>query len=306
VLNQERKIIYSLYKITKEIDDGGKRRILDNISFNIFEGDFCGIIGKSGAGKSTLLNILGGIDSLTDGQLFFNKHDISSKSRREMAFFRRKIGFVFQSFQLIEHLNIHENVALPLRLSGKKYNDNLIKERTIKALRDTGLIPEILCFSSKEYTTLIDRCTSRHVKDSLIASTTQNDENFLIELSKIPNEVFHSLGEDLKGNLKCWPRTYLSVDSRKKLEQSPRTLSGGEKQRVAIARALIHDPKVILADEPTGSLDSQNQAIVLNLLRSIHAQRKDIAIILVSHSKNVIDSCSRVIELSDGKLVNSK
>jgi putative ABC transport system ATP-binding protein len=230
-------IIYSLRNVSKEVDDGEKRKILDNISLDIYDRDFCGVVGKSGSGKSTLLNILGGIDLISSGSLHFFGRNISiNNNRQKMAIFRRDIGFIFQSFQLIDGLSIYENVALPLRL--RKETSSKINAKVIQALKDSRFIE----------------------------------------------------------------REDTDIAYQQRLSKSPKNLSGGEKQRVAIARALVNDPKVILADEPTGSLDSHNQEVIMKLLLSLHKVKK-ITIVLVSHSSEIIEKCPRVIEIEDGKLL---
>ncbi len=219
---------YSLENVSKVIDDGGQRKILNNISLNISEGEFLGLRGKSGAGKSTLLNILGCIDNISSGKIYFEGNDISNYTKKEKILFIRKIGLIFQHFYLIEHFNVFENIALPLRLCGERKTD--IEKKVRLSLENVGL------------------------------------------------------EED-------------------KLTQLPKTLSGGEKQRVAIARAIVKSPKVILADEPTGSLDSENESIILKLLQKIHSDRQGVTVVLVSHNPKVIERCSKVIELADGGIV---
>jgi putative ABC transport system ATP-binding protein len=219
---------YSLENVSKVIDDGGQRSILNNISLNISEGEFLGLRGKSGAGKSTLLNILGCIDNISSGKIYFEGKDISRYTKKEKILFIRKIGLIFQHFYLIEHFNVFENIALPLRLCGERKAE--IEKKVNLSLENVGLEPD-------------------------------------------------------------------------KLRQLPKTLSGGEKQRVAIARAIVKSPKVILADEPTGSLDSENESIILDLLQKIHSDRQGVTVILVSHNPNVIEICSKVIELADGEIV---
>jgi ABC-type lipoprotein export system ATPase subunit len=236
MLAKQNKVVYHLENINKEVNDGKKRKIVDNISLSIYEEDFCGIIGKSGSGKSTLLNILGGIDQISDGNMYFYGKRMSEKNKKELAYFRRDIGFVFQSFQLIDHLSIFENVALPLRLS--KTNSHEVERRVFNSLKDSSFISE---------------------------------EN--------------------------------SQDWRRRLNNSPKNLSGGEKQRVAIARALVNNPKVILADEPTGSLDSNNQEVIMALLLDIHKTRRNTTVVLVSHSSEIIERCPRIIKIEDGRLL---
>ena len=228
----EKKILYSLDGVNKIINDGygQERKIINNIDLKIYESDFFGIRGKSGSGKSTLLNILGCIDDISSGSIIYRDRNISSfKKEQKSSFLLREIGFVFQSFHLIEHLNVFENIAVPLRLSGRKQAE--IKQRVKLCLQSVGLDDKILM-------------------------------------------------------------------------QFPRTLSGGEKQRVTIARAIINAPRVILADEPTGSLDSYNESLILDLLQKIHSERKGVTVILVSHSTNVINICSDIIDLADGKIIN--
>jgi ABC-type lipoprotein export system ATPase subunit len=227
--------LYHLKKVKKTVNDGRKTKdILSDIFLEIYQGEFLGIIGESGAGKSTLLNILGGMEKISHGQILFNQHDISKNNSRQMAKFRREIGFIFQSFQLINHFDVQQNVSLPLILKGldsgkirKQVTENLIRSRFLKG------------------------------------ETNQ-------ELSK--------------------------------LKQLPSTLSGGEQQRVAIARAIINQPKVILADEPTGNLDSENEAQILDLLEELN-QKFKMTIIIVSHSPKIVERCKRLVRLADGKQV---
>ena len=237
-------LIYSLRGAIKNVKDGASQKTILNIpSLDIYQRDFCGIRGESGAGKSTLLNILGGIDKITSGKIEFCQDDISENNAKEMAVLRRNIGFVFQSFQLINHLNVWENVAVPLMLQGKDSKEQMF-DKVVQALLEARLI-------------------------------------------------------------KVTPEQTLSSDSKKKLYQSPKTLSGGEQQRVAIARAIVSNPIVILADEPTGNLDSNNEGYILDLLEYIH-QELSIPIILVSHSDQVIRRCSRVITVNDGTIVDDR
>jgi ABC-type lipoprotein export system ATPase subunit len=227
--------LYHLKKVKKTVNDGRKTKdILSDIFLEIYQGEFLGIIGESGAGKSTLLNILGGMEKISHGQILFNQHDISKNNSRQMAKFRREIGFIFQSFQLINHFDVQQNVSLPLILKGL----------------DSGKI-------------------RKQVTKNLIRS------RFLKDMT--PQEL-------------------------SRLKQLPNTLSGGEQQRVAIARAIINQPQVILADEPTGNLDSENEAQILNLLEELNQEFK-ITIVIVSHSPKVVERCKRLVRLADGKKV---
>lgn len=165
-------------------------RAIDHTSLQIYQGEFAAIVGKSGSGKSTLLHMLGGLDCPTEGKILIGDKDISSMKEEEIAVFRRrKIGFIFQSFNLISSLNVWENIVLPIGLDGRSVNKVFI------------------------------------------------------------NELLCTLGiEEKKHNL-------------------PNTLSGGQQQRVAIARAIASKPDIILADEPTGNLDTKTGDEVISLLK---------------------------------------
>jgi len=232
-INMKNKL-YILNNVNKIIHDGNKKKhILNNISFDIEFNDFFGIIGDSGAGKSTLLHILGGMDTISSGKIFCNNKELN-KTKNKMAHFRRNIGFIFQSFQLINHLNVYSNVAAPLIIS--KLDKQKIEKKVQNALINVNFIK--------------DR------KD-------------------------------------------------RRIYQLPKTLSGGEKQRVAIARAIVNNPKVILADEPTGSLDSKNTNNILELLKLINKKMK-ITIIIVTHDNKILSQCcSKAIYIEDGKIIET-
>ena len=187
------KAIIELSNIQKSYTvDNSKVNVLNNINLEIHKGDFVGIYGKSGSGKSTLLNIIGLIDKMNSGIYLLNDIDISKiSSKQENSIRNREIGYIFQSFNLINSLNVLENVAMPLGYSGVGK-----KERILRA-----------------------------------------------------KELLESVG------LKDKAYSY------------PHKLSGGEKQRVSISRALSNNPSIILADEPTGALDSKNSEIIMNLLK---------------------------------------
>lgn len=202
---------------------------LKNINVSFDKGELVSIIGESGSGKSTLMNLIGGLDSKFEGQLLFEGRDIGKFSEKELDKYRKnKIGFVFQSCNLIPHLSILDNVTIALTLS------NVSKEERVKrakeALKQVGL------------------------------------EN---HIHKRPNQ-----------------------------------LSGGQRQRVAIARALINDPEIILADEPTGALDSETTEQVLNIIKSIATRGK--LVIMVTHSEKVAKHSSRVVKILDGKIIEDK
>jgi len=214
--------------ITKVYQSGDvETKVLKNISFSIKEGEFVAIIGPSGSGKSTLMHILGCLDAPTSGQYFFEGKDVSKLSDDELADIRKKkIGFVFQSFNLLPRATVFRNVVLPLAYA------NISKDRreeiTRKALFSAGL-----------------------------------DEKH-----------FHHLSNQL---------------------------SGGEMQRVAIARALVNNPTIILADEPTGNLDSKTGEIVLETFQNLNRQGK--TIILITHEKYIAEHAKRKIYIKDGEII---
>lgn len=205
---------------------GHNTEALKNINLTIEKGEFVAIMGASGSGKSTLLNILGCIDSLSNGSYNFNNKDVETLHNKELAHLRNKeIGYIFQSFNLIEELNIIENVSMPLGYGGVK-----TKERhkiALKLLEQVGLLEK-----EKVY---------------------------------------------------------------------PRHLSGGQQQRVAIARALSNNPDVLLADEPTGNLDSKSGAEIMDILMDLH--KKNTTIILVTHDEKVAAYAKRRIVLKDGEII---
>lgn len=211
---------------------GGDSPVLKDVSFEIKKGEFVAIMGPSGSGKSTLMHILGALDRPTSGKYFLDDKDVFGLTEEEMAEIRsQKIGFVFQSFNLLPRSTVLRNVMLPLI-----YNSKISKvdreAKAKKALKAVGL-----------------------------------EEDF-------------------------WP--HLSNQ-----------LSGGQMQRVAIARALINDPGIILADEPTGNLDSKTGAIVLDTFKQLNKEHGH-TIILITHDKNVASHARRVIEIKDGEIVSDK
>ena len=200
---------------------------LQNVSLEVKEGEFVAIMGPSGCGKSTLLNILGLIDNPTEGTYMLNNKDVSRMQENERTELRKgTIGFVFQSFNLIEELNVVENIELPLLYMG---------------------IPRS-------------------------------------ERRRRVNEIMERVG----------------IAHRAK--HFPCQLSGGQQQRVAIARAVIPSPKIILADEPTGNLDSRNGREVMDLLAELH--REGTTIIMVTHSQHDANYADRIVNLFDGEVVS--
>lgn len=199
---------------------------LNNISLNVKEGEFVAIMGPSGCGKSTLLNILGMLDNPTDGSYFLDGQEVGHLKEKQRTEVRKgKIGFVFQSFNLIEELNVTENVELPLTYLQMRSGER--KDRVSQVLK---------------------RVAISH------------------RASHFPNQ-----------------------------------LSGGQQQRVAIARAVVANPKLILADEPTGNLDSKNGLEVMNLMTELN--KEGATIIMVTHSQRDASYAHRVINLFDGQIV---
>ncbi len=198
-------------------------KALDNVSFQIDEGEKIAIAGPSGSGKSTLMNILGCLDRPDSGRYFLAGDDVSKLESNQLAEIRnRRIGFVFQVFNLLPRLSALENVELPLLYAG----NSEAKDRAAEALKTVGL------------------------------------------------------GDRMK--------------------HEPNQLSGGQRQRVAIARAIVNDPAIILADEPTGNLDTKTGEEILNLFEELNDQGR--TIIIVTHATEIADRCPRQLFLRDGRL----
>ncbi|MCL4542482.1 MAG: ABC transporter ATP-binding protein [Deltaproteobacteria bacterium] len=202
---------------------------LRGIDLDVGKGEFLSIMGASGSGKSTLMNILGCLDKPTSGRYFLEGRDVSNLTSDELAEIRnKKVGFVFQGFNLIQRLSVVENVELPMYYSG---------------------IP------------------SKEARDMAMEALK------LVDLSD-------------KGN------------------KFPNQISGGEQQRVAIARAIVNNAPIIMADEPTGNLDSVRGADVMNFFKKVNAER-GVTIILVSHDKNIANYGRRLITVKDGVIISS-
>ncbi|WP_421919975.1 ABC transporter ATP-binding protein [Marinifilum sp.] len=200
---------------------------LNNVNLNIQNGEFVAIMGPSGCGKSTLLNIIGLLDNPSNGQYIFNEINVSKKSEKQRTQFRKgNIGFIFQSFNLIDELTVFENVELPLIYMG------------------------------------------------LTTSKRKTKVNEVLQRMNISHRAKHY----------------------------PQQLSGGQQQRVAIARAVVSDPKLILADEPTGNLDSNNGTEVMKLLQELN--QSGTTVVMVTHSNSDSEYANRVIHLFDGKIVS--
>ena len=200
-------------------------RALDGVNLSVDSGEFVAIVGTSGSGKSTLLHMLGGLDRPTSGIVIVDGKDIFSLKDEALTIFRRrKIGFVFQSYNLVPVLNARENIVLPIQLDGR-----------------------------------------------------QVDEDFL-------DKIVNTLGLE------------------KKLGSLPSQLSGGQQQRVAIARALAAAPAIILADEPTGNLDSRTSQDVLSLLK-VTSQKFAQTIVMITHNEEIAQTADRIIRIEDGRIV---
>lgn len=199
---------------------------LAGVDISIEKGEFIAIVGTSGSGKSTLLHMLGGLDRPTAGKVFVDGKDIFSLKDEALTIFRRrKIGFVFQSFNLVPVLNVYENIVLPIQLDGGEI-----------------------------------------------------DEVYIDKIVKI-----------------------LGIEHR--LDSLPNQLSGGQQQRVAIARSLASGPAIILADEPTGNLDSKTSQDVLSLLK-VTCQKFSQTIVIITHNEEIAQMADRIIRIEDGHVVN--
>ena len=202
---------------------------INNVSFEINDEKFVGIIGESGSGKSTMLNLVGGLIRPTNGNIFISGENLSNMPERESALFRNKtIGYIFQKPFMEIDLSAVENVEIPMIIYGK--DKQLRREKAQELLNNLGL------------------------SDKINAKT--------------------------------------------------KNLSGGQLQRVSIARALANDPQIILADEPTGCLDSKNREVVMNILFEL--SKKGITVILVTHNLEEVKYCNRVIELEDGQIIKDE
>ena len=203
-------------------------RALDGVNLNVENGEFVAIVGTSGSGKSTLLHMLGGLDRPTSGSVTVDGKNIFELKDEALTIFRRrKIGFVFQSYNLVPVLNVYENIVLPIQLDGRRV-----------------------------------------------------DENFIGKIVKT-----------------------LGLDGR--LDALPSQLSGGQQQRVAIARALAAKPAIILADEPTGNLDSKTSQDVLGLLK-VTSQKFSQTIVMITHNEEIAQMADRIIRIEDGRIVSRR
>jgi putative ABC transport system ATP-binding protein len=219
-----------LRDVTKAYDVGDKKKkVLDEVSLTIEDGELVAICGKSGAGKSTLIHMLGLLDKPDSGKILIDEVDASSLSEQKKAAMRnKKLGFVLQDFGLIEGETAYNNVRVPLLLGSVKFGQ-------------------------------IDGLVSEKLKELDIYELAEKDVTLL---------------------------------------------SGGEKQRVAIARAIVNNPDYILADEPTGSLDSANAANVMGILKKLNKEGK--TVVIVTHDLEIANMCDRIIHIKDGKTSTDK
>ena len=199
-------------------------KALDGVTLSVEQGEFVAIVGTSGSGKSTLLNMIGGLDVPTTGKVIVDGKELSRLNDEQLTIFRRrKIGFIFQNYNLVPVLNVYENIVLPVELDG----DNVDKKFMDKVVRMLGL-------------------------------------------------------EDKQSSM-------------------PGNLSGGQQQRVAIARALVSKPAIVLADEPTGNLDSRTSNDVLGLLKATSQQFRQ-TLVMITHNNEIAQLADRIIRIEDGKI----
>ncbi|MGM0555303.1 MAG: ABC transporter ATP-binding protein [Myxococcota bacterium] len=219
--------ILRLDGIDKVYTNGVDNQVLFDIDLELYEDDFAVLLGKSGSGKTTLLNIIGLLDTPTAGELLLKGSDVAQLDEDERARLRREyLGFIFQFHHLLPDFSVIDNVLMPCRIRGKKYEDEA-RERVVDMLEMVGL------------------------EDKIDSKVTQ--------------------------------------------------LSGGQQQRVATVRAFANDPRLVLADEPTGSLDSKTSKQVMDLMREIN-QETGTAFLMVTHDEELASYATRVIELEDGRI----
>jgi putative ABC transport system ATP-binding protein len=218
--------LISLKGITKDYDTGKiKVRALNDVNLEINRGEFIAVIGPSGSGKSTLMNIIGCLDTPTAGEYFLDGRPVANMGIHQLAAIRnKKIGFIFQNFNLLPYATAYENIELPLIFAGTP--GNIRKEKISRNLSMVGLA--------------------------------------------------------------------------ERADHKPTELSGGEMQRVAIARALANDPEVVLADEPTGNLDSRSGAEIIEIFEKLNAEGR--SVVTITHDMSIAKRCHRIVRLKDGSI----
>ena len=221
------KAILETEDLVKYYGEGENQvRAIDHTSMQVQHGEFVAVVGRSGSGKSTLLHMLGGLDRPDSGKVYIEGRDIFDlKDEQLAAFRRRKIGFIFQDYNLMPALNVWENIVLPIGLDGKKVK-----------------------------------------------------KDFVLDIVK-------------------------SIGMEERLHAMPNQLSGGQKQRVAIARALAARPAIILADEPTGNLDSHTEMEVISILKNCVSKYGQ-TLVMITHDETIAQMADRVIVIADGKVVS--
>lgn len=203
-------------------------KAIDDVSFEIEEGEFVAIIGPSGSGKTTLLHTIAGLEKPTSGKVYFYDKSIYEMNKRDLTILRRqKIGIIYQFYNLIPTLNVEENITLPVELDKQKVDKKKLKEIT----------------------------------------------------------------------------TFLGIDNRRK--HLPNEISGGQQQKVAIGRALMINPTIILADEPTGNLDTKSRNEIIQLLKKTNKEYKQ-TIIMITHNLEIAKQADRIIQIEDGKIIYDK
>lgn len=222
----EKEIVVDVKDVSKIYESqSGRSRVLDKVNVRIKKGEFVGIVGDSGSGKTTLLNLVGGMDCVSEGTITVAGDVISDFDDRQRTLYRRRrVGFIFQDYNLINELTVYENIILPFQLKGRKIDEKII-------------------------------------------------DGFLNMLKLKEKKNFF-----------------------------PMQLSGGEQQRAAVLRSLLSEPDIILADEPTGNLDSKNTQVVVKLLKHF-SDRMNKTILFVTHNMELTKECNRVIVVKDGKIV---
>lgn len=221
------KVILETEDLVKYYGEGENQvRAIDHTSMQVQHGEFVAVVGRSGSGKSTLLHMLGGLDRPDSGKVYIEGRDIFDLKDEQLAVFRRrKIGFIFQDYNLMPALNVWENIVLPIGLDGKKVK-----------------------------------------------------KDFVLDIVK-------------------------SIGMEERLHAMPNQLSGGQKQRVAIARALAARPAIILADEPTGNLDSHTEMEVISILKNCVSKYGQ-TLVMITHDETIAQMADRVIVIADGKVVS--
>jgi putative ABC transport system ATP-binding protein len=225
--DKDQRSIIQLKSVSKIYKMGKENVIaLDSVNLDVDEGEFVAIMGPSGSGKSTLANVIGGLDKVNSGTIIVDGQELNKLNDKHLSEYRnKKVGFVFQAFNLIPIFTAQENVTLPLILTG--VSSKIRKQKAYDCLKIVGL--------------------------------------------------------------------------EGRVEHKPSELSGGERQRVSIARALVNEPKIIIADEPTGNLDSKKSTEIISILKKLNVNSK-ITLIVITHDPNVAHEADRILNMQDGKI----